>query len=68
MPMLHLLPNSCRQPLSRREALRAGFLGIGARIHGDEWFVNLALISPLDEAFLKSDALGIPFLRIGKTF
>lgn len=27
--MLHLLPNSRRHPVSRREALRAGFLGIG---------------------------------------
>ncbi|MFN0020042.1 MAG: DUF1501 domain-containing protein [Pirellulaceae bacterium] len=63
--MLHLLPNSCHQPLSRREALRAGFLGIGGLCAGELGIADLLRLQAEGAAEKKEAAVILLFVHGG---
>ena len=63
--MLHLLPNSCHQPLSRREALRAGFLGIGGLCAGEMGIADLLRLQAEGAAEKKEAAVILLFVHGG---
>ncbi len=63
--MFHLLPNSCCQTPSRREALRAGFLGIGALCAGQLGLADLLRLQAAGAAEKKDAAVILLFVHGG---